>query len=55
MGTGELTEQPDEMLSKGLGGGRGEEHVTDEHSGQGENCNTSCHFTLQKQEYPVAG
>ena len=23
MGTGELTEQPDEMLSKGLGGGRG--------------------------------
>ena len=56
MGTGELTEQPDEMLSKGLGGGRGgEEHVTDEHSGQGENCNTSRHFTLQKQEYAVAG
>ena len=41
--------------ARGWVGGGGEEHVTDEHSGQGENCNTSCHFTLQKQEYPVAG
>ena len=51
MGTGELTGKPDEMLSKGLGGGEwGEKLVTDEHSSQGENCYTSCHFTLQKQE-----
>ena len=55
MGTGELTEQPDEMLSKGLGGGRRGGTCHGRASGQGENCNTSCHFTLQKQEYPVAG
>ena len=36
---------------QGVGWGEwGEEHVTDEHSSQGENCYTSCHFTLQKQE-----
>ena len=35
---------------QGVGWGEwGEEHITDEHSSQGENCYTSCRFTLQKQ------